>query len=129
MLHIKSKEVKTVDNQIQVSKHVYFDTECGRYFLTSDALEIVYRKKGLICSYSGASEWIQHFMCEMLDFCSGCSVYNYALGTMKHEEQFPKVFNENKEAVIRFINESLEKPWSKKMYELVDKIIDESEPS
>lgn len=115
------------ENIININKHMYFDTEQGRFYLTSEASEIIYRKKNLICSYSGANEWLHHFTCEMLDFCSGCSIYNYALGTYEHEKRIPEIFKTNKEAIINFINRSLKDPWSIKMYELIEKIIDEAE--
>lgn len=63
----------------------------------------------------------------MLDFCSGSSIYNYALGTIKYEEEIEKIFKTNKEAVINFINKSLEESWSIKMYKLIENIIDEVE--
>lgn len=114
-------------SEININKHMYFDTESGRFYLTSEALGIIYRQKNLICSYSGANEWIHHFTCEMLDFCSGSSIYNYALGTIKHEERMPEIFAINKESVIDFINRSLQESWSKKMYKLIENIIDEVE--
>jgi len=116
------------DKIININKYMYFDTEYGRYCLTSEASQIIYRQKGLICSYSGANEWIHHFTCEMLDFCSGYSIYNYALGTYTHEKRIPEVFKENKEAIITFVNRTLEDSWSKKMYQLIENIIDEVEP-
>jgi hypothetical protein len=115
------------ENKIEINKHMTFDTECGRFFLTSEASEIIYRQKGLICSYSGSNEWIHHFTCEMLDLCSGASIYNYALGTIRHEEEIAKIFKTNREAVINFINKTTQEPWGKKMYELIEKIIDEVE--
>jgi hypothetical protein len=114
------------ENNIVINKYVCFSKENGTFFLTSQATEMIYRQKGLICSYSGSHEWIHHFVCEMIDFCSGASIYNYALGTVKHETEIPKIFKENKEAVIRFIEKTLEKPWGKKMYELIERIIEES---
>jgi hypothetical protein len=123
------KKLKMKENQILVNKYVYFDTENGYFYLTSEASELIYRKKGLICSYSGANEWINHFVCEMIDFCSGSSIYNYALGTIHHEKEIPEIFKTNKEAVINFIKRSLETPWSVKMYQLIEKIIDEAEPN
>lgn len=114
-------------NQIMVNKYVYFDTEYGKFFLTSEASNIIYRQKNLICSYSGSNEWIHHFTCEMLDFCSGSSIYNYALGTIRHEEDMPKIFKENKEAVINFIERSIKEPWSMKMYKFIENLIDEAE--
>jgi len=116
------------ENKISINKHIFFDTESGRFYLTSEASEIIYRVKGLICSYSGSDEWIHHFVCEMLDFCSGSSVYNYALGTIRHETEIPKIWGTNKQAVIDFVTKSLETPWGKKMYKLIENIIDEAEP-
>jgi len=115
------------DQQININKHMYFDTEYGRFYLTSEASEIIYRQKELICSYSGANEWIHHFTCEMLDLCSGASIYNYALGTLRHEEELPKIFKSNKESVINFINKTTQEPWGKKMYKIIEMIIDEVE--
>lgn len=115
------------DNQIQINKHMVFDIEYGHFFLTSEASEIIYRQKNLICSYSGANEWIHHFTCEMLDFLSGASVYNYALGTFRHKEELENVFKTNKEAVIDYINKTLKDSWSKKAYSLIENIIDEAE--
>ena len=112
---------------ISVNKYVYFSEEFGSFFLTNEAQEIIYRQEGLICSYSGSNEWVQHFVCELLDFYSGCSIYNYALGTYRHEDELPKIFNENKEAVIRFINRSLEEPWGKMTYKMIENMIDEAE--
>ena len=116
-----------MDTQININKYMYFDTIYGRFYLTSEASEIIYRKKNLICSYSGANEWIHHFTCEMFDFCSGSSIYNYALGTCKHETELAELFKTNKEGVIEWVEGTLQKSWSKKMYELIETIIDETE--
>lgn len=125
----KRKEwiIKMSEKRININKYLYFDTEYGRFQLTSEASEIIYRKKNLICSYSGANEWIHHFTCEMLDFCSGSSVYNYALGTIKHEDEIPKIFKVNKESVINFVKKSVDELWSQKMYKMIEMIIDEAE--
>ena len=112
------------EKQININKHMYFSVEYGRFYLTSEASEIIYRQKELICSYSGANEWIHHFTCEMLDFCSGTSIYNYALGTIRHEEEMAKVFNSNKEGLVNFINKTTQEPWGKQMYEMIEMIID-----
>lgn len=115
------------ENEIQVNKFVYFDTENGLFCLTPEASEIIYRQKNLICSYSGANEWINHFVCEMIDFCSGASIYNYSLGTVRHEKEIPEIFKANKEAVINFVNKTTQKPWGQKMYKMIEMIIDEAE--
>ena len=111
------------DNKIQVNKYVYFDIEYGKFFLTSEASELIYRERELICSYSGANDWIHHFVCEMLDFCSGSSIYNYALNSYKHEEELLRLFKEHKEVVIDFIKRTIEEPWGKKMYQDIESII------
>lgn len=116
------------ENKIICNKYVYFDTERGYFYLTSEAQESIYRQKSLICSYSGSNEWINHFVCEMIDFCSGSSIYNYALGTVRHEKEIPEIFKTNKDAVISFIQKSTEKPWGQKMYKMIEMIIDEVEP-
>ena len=118
-----------MDNTIQISKHICFDTESGRFHLTSNAQEIIYRKKELICSYSGSNEWANHFVCEMIDFCSGSSIYNYALGTTQHEKRIPEILKINKEGLIDWIIKSKEKPWGKVMYEFIDRLIDEAAPN
>jgi hypothetical protein len=117
------------NNIIEINKHMYFDKENGRFYLISEASELIYREKGLICSYSGANEWIHHFTCEMLDLCSGASIYNYALGTIRHEEEITNIFKTNKDAVIDFVNKTTQEAWGKKMYELIEKIIDEVLPN
>ena len=112
------------DNQIQVNKYVFFDIECGRFCLTLEASELIYRERELICSYSGANDWVHHFTCEMLDFCSGSSIYNYALGTYKHEEELLRLYKiNNKEVVIDFVKRTIEEPWGKKMYQDIENII------
>ncbi len=111
---------------ININKHMYFDTTYGKFFLTHDTGEMIYRQKGLICSYSGANEWIHHFTCEMLDFYSGKSIYNYALNSYRHKDELAKIFKEDKDVVINFINASIEESWGKKMYKTIENIIDEA---
>jgi len=115
------------ENTIKINKYMYFNTENGYYYLTSEASELVYRKKNLICSYSGSNEWIHHFTCEMLDFCSGLSIYNYALGTVQHEKRIKELWKENKDIVINFVKRTIEESWSKKMYQFIETIIEEAE--
>ena len=115
------------EKRIAVSKYVYFSEEFGRFLLTYDAQQKIYREKELICSYSGSNDWCNHFVCEMIDLCSGSSIYNYALGTFAHEKEIPEIWRDNKESVITWVNKSMELAWGKKMYELIDRIIDEVE--
>ena len=109
---------------IKLSKYVHFDDTTGRFILTSDAQEIIYREKEIICSYSGASEWVHNFMCELLDLFSGGSPYNYALGCVEHKTAIPKIWDENPDSVIKFINQSKDSDWGKAMYKTIDIIID-----
>ena len=116
-----------MENTININKYMYFNTEVGRFELTPEASELIYRQKNLICSYSGSSEWINHFTGEMLDFCSGTSIYNYALGCYKYEDEIARIFKDNKDAVIEWVKKSIEEPWSKKAYRFIETIIEESE--
>lgn len=125
----KEKEVteEVEPKQIKINKYVYFDCEDGHFCLTPEALELIYRQKSLICSYSGANEWCNHFTCEMIDFCSGASIYNYSLGTTQHEKEIPKVLQTNRPVLLEWIQKSTETPWGKKCYELLERIITEAE--
>lgn len=114
-----------MDNVIEINEYMYFETECGRFFLTSEAQEIIYRQKGIICSYSGSNEWLHHFTCEMLDLYTGASKYNYALGTTVHEKELPDIYKQNKDGVIEWIKGSLDKEWGKRMYATIKYIIDD----
>lgn len=113
------------ENIIYINKYMYFDKKDGAFHLTSEASEIIYRQKGIICSYSGADEWIQHFTLEMMNFYTGSSPYNYALGTCNHHEAFPRVFKENPEGLCEWVEKSLNKEWGKHMYKMIENIIDD----
>lgn len=41
---------------LTISKNLVWDDEFGRFYLSSDAQETIYREKNVICSYSGSSE-------------------------------------------------------------------------
>lgn len=109
---------------IKLSNYLYFSVEWGRFYLTSEAQDIIYRKKGIICSYSGSNEWANHFACELIDLYSGASIYNYALGTIVHEKEIPEIWKTNKESVIDWITRSIDKPWGKAAFQLFDSVID-----
>lgn len=114
-----------MENIIEINKYLYFDKDTGRFSLTDEASEIIYRKKQIICSYSGADEWCNHFVCELLDLYSGLSVYNYALGTCKHEEEIPEVFNANKDGLFDWIERNMKREWGKKAFDMMVTIIDD----
>ena len=106
------------------SKYVYFDKENGRFYLNEEAQKIIYRDKNIICSYSGSNEWCNHYFCELIDLFSGSSKYNYSLGTTVHETEIPKIWKINKESVIKWMENNLEKDWFKRMVESFDKVFD-----
>lgn len=113
------------NNTININKYMYFDKDEGWYYLTSEASEIIYRKKGIICSYSGANEWLNHFTLEMMNLYTGSSPYNYALGTCDHHEAFPRIFKENPQGLCEWVEKSLTKEWGKHMYKMIENIIDD----
>lgn len=114
-----------MEDKISINKYLYFDGERGRFALTDEAAEIIYRQKQIICSYSGADEWCNHFVCELIDLYCGCSIYNYAIGTTEHETAIPKLFNMDKEVVFNWIKKSMEKEWGKRAFSMFEKVIDD----
>lgn len=114
------------NNLINMSKYVDFDKSMGRFCLTNEASQIIYREKSIICSYSGADEWCNHFVCELIDLYCGCSKYNYALGTTVHETRIPEAIKEGyKEEVMNFINRMKKEEWGIKVFKMFDSIIDD----
>lgn len=113
-------------NIIEINKYMYFDKDNGVFCLKEEASEIIYRQKNLICSYSGADEWINHFTLELMNFYTGSSPYNYALGTCDHHKAFPRIFEKDKESLCEWVQESLTKEWGKHMYKMIENIIDDA---
>ncbi len=113
-------------NTIDINKYMYFDKDSGVFCLTSESSELIYRKKELICSYSGADEWINNFTLEMMNFYTGSSPYNHTLGTCDHHEAFPRIFKKNKEGLCEWVEKSLNKKWGKHMYKMIENIIDDA---
>ena len=111
--------------KIQISKYVYYNMEYNCFYLTPEAQEIIYRKKHIICSYSGSNEWCNHFVCQMVDLYSGASIYNYALGTTNHEKEIPELIKEGHvESVINFIKRIPNEEWGIAMGRAIDFVID-----
>ena len=113
------------ENIIRINKYLYFDKDCGVFALTNEASEIIYRKKDIICSYSGADEWCNHFVCELIDLYSGSSCYNYAWGTIVHETEIPKIWKDNKDSVCDWVKRSMGKEWGKRAFNMLITIIDD----
>ena len=112
-------------NTIKINKYICFDKDNGVFKLTDEAAEIIYRKKEIICSYSGADEWVNFFTLEMMNLYTGSSPYNYALGTCNHHEAFPRMFKENPAGVCDWVEKSLSKEWGQHMYKMIKNIIDD----
>lgn len=117
--------ISRVEDKISINKYLYFDKSFGRFALTGEAFKIIYNQKQIICSYSGADEWCNHFVCELIDLYSGSSVYNYALGTIKHETEIPEIFKQHKDAVFRWVEKSMKEEWGIKAFSMFEKIIDD----
>ena len=113
------------NNIISINKYMYFDKDYGVFQLTPEASEIIYRQKEIICSYSGADEWINDFTLEMMNFYTGSSPYNHALGDCDHHEAIPRLFKENPSGVCDWVGKSLDKEWGKRMYKMIENIIDD----
>lgn len=111
--------------KIQISKHVYYDTDSHWFYLTPEAQNFIYREKNVICSYSGSNEWCNHFVCQMVDLYSGSSIYNYALGTTDHEKRIPELIKDGySENVINFIRRIPNEEWGIAMGKAIDYVID-----
>ena len=104
---------------------MHFNKVYGVFQLTSEGSEVVYRQKNIICSYSGADEWINFFTLEMINFYTGSSPYNYALGTCDHHTAFPRIFEKDKDSLCEWVEESLTKEWGIHMYKMIENIIDD----
>lgn len=77
-------------NKVRISEHLLFDISKGKFVLNPSTAEEIYREKHLIESYSGCDEWCNHTMCELLDVCSGVSIYNHTIGCFEHEKRLPE---------------------------------------
>lgn len=113
------------ENIISINKYIYFDKNSCVFCLTSEASEIIYRQKQIICSYSGADEWINFFTLEMINLYTGSSPYNHALGICDHHEAFPRIFKDDPIRLCKWVEESLTKEWGKHMYKMIENIIDD----
>ncbi|MEG1725966.1 MAG: hypothetical protein RR313_11280 [Anaerovoracaceae bacterium] len=111
-------------NEISLSKYCYFDKEMGKFYLTNEASNIIYRKKNIICSYSGINDWANHFVCEMIDLYSGRSKYNYALGTVVHENGITELRRTDDKSLFEWVLSLTERDWSIAMFKAFDNIID-----
>jgi len=115
-------------DKIKIGKYVHYSIGDGLFCLEGSALEEIYRNKEIICSYSGANEWCNHFFCQMIDLFSGSSPYNYALGTCDHEKEIPMILANNKDKdahpIVDWITKQENKDWWKKMVDSFEFLFD-----
>lgn len=117
-------------NNIEINEYLYFDVEHGRFYLTSEAQEIIYREKDIISSYSGSNNWCNHFVCELIDLYSGASKYNYCIDSVVHEKSIPVLWKdeESKNGVIKWIDRIKDEEWGKHCFQMFKNIIDDLVP-
>ena len=110
---------------ININKYVYFDTADCWFKMTNEGSELIYRTKQVICSYSGANEWCNHFFCEMLDLFSGHSVYNHSLGSFRHKEEIEYLCREGRsEEVVKWVDKHKGDEWFERAADTFVMIID-----
>ncbi len=109
--------------QIKINKYEYFDTETGKFYLNSEGLNIVYSEKGIICSYSGANEWINDFTLYLMTLVSGLSPYNHSINDCDYKKDLPKIFAVNPIGVIKFIKDFMKQENGKWAFKEIEKII------
>ena len=113
-------------DDIEINSYLSFDPEYGRFKLTNEASEILYRKKQVICSYSGCDDWCHNFFCELIDLYSGSSQYNYSLGSVVHKVQIDKMYAAgHKEEVINWIKRHKDDRWFVKAATMLANIIED----
>lgn len=116
--------MSAIEDDIYIDDYISFNAEYGRFDLSPLAQEILYRKKQVICSYSGCNEWGHKFFCELLDLYSGGSQYNYALNTVVHADQIDRMYREgHKEEVINWVNKHKNDEWFSKAATMLMTII------
>ena len=112
------------EEMIYINDYLSFDITDGWFKLSDMAQEILYRKKNVICSYSGCVEWGHMFFCELLNLYSGQSTYNYALGSLDFKYEIETFYkNEHKQEVIEWIKRNMNEVWFKKAANMIAAII------
>ena len=100
------------EEMIYINDYLSFDTTDGWFNLSDTAQEILYRKKGVICSYSGCTEWGHMFFCELLNLYSGQSIYNFALGTTDFKDEIEKLYKAGHgQEVIDWVKRKKDEVW------------------
>ena len=113
-----------MNDNIIINDYISFNPALCRFELSKEAQELLYRKKQVICSYSGCTEWGHDFFCQLLDLYSGMSIYNYSLGCFKHKDEFERG-QSHPEEVRGWIDRHKNDTWFLKAAEMLRKIIDD----
>lgn len=115
-----------MENKIEINDYVLFDANSGRFCLTIKSGEIIYREKGVICSYSGSDDWCHQFFCQLLDLYSGRSKYNYALNTGDFALDISDMYKAgHAEEVCAYIERNKNRSWFSKAANMMATIIDD----
>lgn len=120
-----------VQDYIEINKYVYYSKEDCKFFLTNEAGNIIYREKNVISSYSGANEWCNHFICELMDVYNGVSLYNHAIGCFSYEKLFQDAVEGtddiDSESAFDYIKNYAESKVGSKVFSLFEHVIDDLE--
>jgi len=114
-------------NNIILSKYVIFSKKDGKFKLTKEGKNKILKDGGLIINAKCADEWLHHFVCEMFNLYSGKSPFNNLLNSVNHETMIPEFYIINEKNILSYITPSEDKKWLKKVYDIVDLVIDEAE--
>ena len=114
-----------MNDNIIINDYISFNPIYCRFELSSEAQELLYRKKQVICSYSGCIEWGHDFFCQLLDFYSGMSIYNHTIGCFKHKEEFEQGQSCPKEVSI-WIKKHKNDEWFVKAANMMESIINDA---
>ena len=111
---------------IYINNYISYNPDNGWFELSNKAEELLYRKKQVICSYSGCTEWGHKFFCELLDLYSGNSQYNYSLGTVIHENEIARGYQMGHGAeVTEWITKHKNDDWFSKAAAMLGRIIED----
>lgn len=73
---------------MKINKYFYYEVEEKKFYVNNKVSEIIYRKKEIICSYSGIDQWANDTVTGMIDLYCGGVWYNYTLNSCDHKQSF-----------------------------------------
>ncbi|MBR3645642.1 MAG: hypothetical protein IKN54_04425 [Lachnospiraceae bacterium] len=113
-----------MEESIYINDYISFDTTDGWFRLSDMAQRILYQGKEVICSYSGCVEWGHNFFCQLLDLYCGGSKYNFALGTVIHEDEIEEAYrNGHKAEIVNWVKKHKDDEWFAKAAGMLANII------